>query len=129
MNSFKTTAKAAAGMAFVAMATVPAMAQTPAMVGAPALSYNRAMRHDSNHTLLIVSAAVLVIGVIDSNSTLTILGAAGVFLSLSESGQMYRARSGSDLLKYGNVSLGFNAKGSPQAMSDARPYIQISSKF
>ncbi|MBI1755913.1 MAG: hypothetical protein HYR64_02260 [Fimbriimonas ginsengisoli] len=137
MNKKNITARAAAAIAFGLMASVPAAAQTTAPVGAPALSFGRPVRGDSSHTLLLVSAIVLVVGLAESNSTLTILGGAGVLISLSETGRLYRPESprrGVDLVKVGRVSMGvspFGQIGQPQGFSSPQPsaYVRITTKF
>ena len=134
-KNLMTKAAATATVAF--LATAPAWAQNSTSLSAPALSFSSSQR-DTWHTVMVVSAVVGVVGLLDGDTTLVILGGAGVLVSLVESDQMkFRLRprsSGVDLLKMGPVSLGINPLGQigmAQAYQSSRPtaYVQVSFKF
>jgi hypothetical protein len=135
VKNLSTKAAAAIGLALVA--SVPASAQSATPIAAPTLSFSSSQR-DTWHTVLIVSAIVGVVGIIQGDSTLTVLGGVGVLVSLVESEQMkfrFKPQShGLDLLKMGPVSLGVNPLGKigiAQAYQSSRPtaYMQLTFKF
>lgn len=80
------------------------------------LSYSSAANQKSTwNTVLIVSAAVLVIGLIQEESTLALLGGAGVLVSLVQTNNLgFQAPSmprGIDFYKSGPVSFGLSPFG------------------
>ena len=80
------------------------------------LSYSSAAsQRDTWNTVLIVSAAVLVVGLITDESTLALLGGAGVLVSLVQTNNLgFQAPSmprGIDFYKSGPVSLGVSPFG------------------
>jgi len=135
MNVWNLAARAAAATAVAFMAALPAGAQTAAPIGAPTLSFRSSGDRDTWHTVMLVSAVVAIVGVVDNDSTLTVLGGAGILLSLYESDRSrFRLRPGVDLLKMGPMSIGVNPLGQmglSQGFTRPRPspYVQLTFRF
>ena len=90
------------------------------------------------HNVLVISAIVGIVGIATQDSTLTILGAAGVVLSLVETGgSTFRFRSathGMDLMESGPFTFGINPFSQLDGSSistkpSAAPYMRLSFKF
>lgn len=82
----------------------------------------------SMNTLMLVSAIVLIVGVIDDDRTLEVLGGVGVIIALLESNQklgLQPVRPG--LLHVGPVSLGIRSDRTMTARPT--PYAQVTFKF
>jgi len=81
----------------------------------PSLGYAYSTRRDTWNTVLLVSGIVMVVGLVQSDSTLTILGGAGVIVSLVQlNSTRFRSHSfarGVDLVQAGPISLGFSPFG------------------
>jgi len=112
-----------------------ASAQDPNLRLHAKLSYGSTDRNTWN-TVLLVSGAVLVVGLIQEESTLTILGGAGVLLSLFETNKTnFRSQyfpHGLDLYKTGPVSFGvsaFSSMGLTEGFRPVRPAAYISATF
>lgn len=134
----KSTAKAAsiAALAFTMIGVADAQSVVPA--GAPVLSFNSSSNKETWHMVLLISAGVGILGLVNSDSTLTILGGAGVLLSLYESqGSHFQVRPslrGVDMFKSGPMSFGLNpfgGMGAREGFSLTRPaaYVKLSFKF
>jgi hypothetical protein len=108
MNVQHTMARATAALALGLVMAAPASAQSAHRFDLQPLSFNRSGQTGMWHTVLLVSAAVAIVGVVQQDSTLILLGVAGVGLSLYESGGMsfqFRPR-GLDLAGVGPLSFG-----------------------
>ena len=91
------------------------------------------------HTVMIISAVVGIIGLVDGDSTLTLIGAGGVLLSLFETGgsssfRFQGFRHGFDLVHSGPLSFGVNPFGAlgpiqNPSISRPNPFVQLSIKF
>ncbi|MBC8063994.1 MAG: hypothetical protein H7Y17_04135 [Chlorobia bacterium] len=102
------------------------------------MSYGAATPSGTWNTVLIVSAAVMAVGLITGETTLTILGGAGVLVSLTQTNKsgfrpQYFAR-GLDLVQSGPVSFGvrpFGPAGLHQGITTLQPspYIVANFKF
>jgi hypothetical protein len=101
----------------------------------PGFTFSKSTDHQTWHTVLLVSAIFLFAGLVDSNSTLIILGGAGVLVSLSETnGNAYRFQPGRsmELARMGHMSLGINPLGQmgwSQGISAPKPSIILQAKF
>lgn len=102
------------------------------------LSFSAASQKDTWNTVLIISAAVMVVGLIQEESTLTLLGGAGVLVSLFQTNKMgFSAPAlphGLDLVKSGPVSFGFSPFGqfglaSGVTTLNPSPYVVAKFKF
>ena len=113
MNSTITKFGIAAGM--VGVAAVPAAAQSYAAYNPPMMSFSSSGQHDTWNTVLVASAIVGVIGLATNDGTLTIIGAAGVVVSLVETNSSrfrYQAlHRGIDLAHAGPLSFGVSPFG------------------
>lgn len=93
--------------------------------------------HDTWRTVMIISAAVGIIGLISGDGTLVILGAAGVVVSLVETGgtsmQLASFHHGVDFMHTGPLSFGVGSLGFGKAPFAAAPqtgpYVQLSYRF
>ncbi len=123
------SAKVAAALAISFLAVAPACAQSQNLVTNPSLSFNSASG-GSNNALLLVSAGVLLIGLVDDNNTLTLLGGLGVLYSVVGSGQSHFQSYRHEVAKTGPLSVGFISYRQPD-LSPMRPspYIQATFKF
>ena len=100
------------------------------------LSYSASTQKDTWNTVLIVSGVVLVVGLITDESALTLLGGAGVIVSLVQSNKFGYAPQysphGINLLQKGPVSFGvnpFGQMGLNQGFKDLRPSAYLSANF
>lgn len=128
MNTNNILAKTSAAFALAFAGVAPACAQTASLAGAPPLFFNSAARSTDNNTILLVSAGVLLIGLVDSNNTLIILGGAGVLYTVIGSGQnRYQYH---DLAKRGPLSFGLATYGplTPNSPKPS-PFIERTWKF
>ena len=133
--TIRTLSKFAGAMALAL--TLPAMsaAQSTSFSGAPNLTLRRSNSHETWHTVLIVSGVLFIIGLADDDSTLTILGGAGVLVALSESNGTafaFRSPRSFDLMKRGPVSLGLNPFGDlgmSQGLRLSRPSAVLQATF
>jgi hypothetical protein len=132
MNMKKTMAIGALALVVVA----PANAQSVAP-NTPTVSF-QSSKKGMWQTVLLVSAIVGVVGVVQGDSTLIILGGAGVLLSLYQTNQMgFRPqpfRHGLDLMRSGPVSFGiqpFGTFGLQPGFTTPRPtaYLHASFRF
>ena len=114
----------------------PATAQEARPV-IPAVSFQGSQK-GMWQTVLLVSAIVGIVGVVQGDSTLTILGGAGVVLSLYQTGKMgfnpQPFRHGIDLMRSGPVSFGvqpFGQFGPLPGLNSPRPtaYLHATFKF
>lgn len=125
-------AKAVVAAALTSLACASASAQTLNVDGPSMPSFRAAPGGISNHTLLLASAIILLVGLADSDNTLTIIGGVGVLISVMDTNTM-RFRMSSyrhDLVRTGGLSFGvapFSYAGST-AFRPA-PYAQISVRF
>ena len=88
------------------------------------ISYRHA--DSGGHTLLLVSGIVLLVGLIDGDSTLTALGGIGVLVYIVEyDNNTYRFRP---LARDGNLTFGVSTLGST-GFVQPRPYAQWTIKF
>ena len=100
------------------------------------LTFASAPKQDTWNTVLIVSAAVMVVGLIQHESTLTLLGGAGVLVSLVQSHRSgfrpnYSLR-GIDLITHRHLTLGISPFGSmdlDRSFSSLRPSLFIAANF
>mgnify|MGYP003351730321 CR=1 FL=1 len=116
-------------LAFGALSTA-ALAETPAPAAAKTLTL--AADHGSRNTLLLASAIVLGVGLLDDNRTLTVLGGVGVLVSLYQSGQMGYRQSTMSLAGSGNWSMGLRSNVRElnfQTPNRPAPFVQWSKKF
>jgi hypothetical protein len=129
--------RVAAPLTLAFLITAPAMAQSTVPAAAPALSLQRSQR-GTWQTVLLVSAAVGIVGLLQGDTTLTLLGGAGVLLSLYETNRTgFRPqpfRHGIDLLSSGPVSFGIQPLGQfglSRGLAKPQPsaYIQATFKF
>lgn len=131
MNKIKATAKISAGIVIGFGIMAPASAQTYDAFSPGNLSFSRSEDRDTWHTVLIASAVIGIVGLASGDGTLTVLGAAGVVLSLVETDQnRFRYGRGFDLLHRGPISLGispFGQAGYPGFRPSA--YVQYVFKF
>lgn len=124
---------AIAALAFGVVA--PAGAQSIGLANTPALSFSRSADKGTWHTVMIVSAVVGVIGLLDGDSTLAVLGGAGVLLSVVESDQsrfqLRPFRHGLDLARTGPLSFGIDPIGLSPGFARPRPaaYLHATFKF
>ena len=102
----------------------------------PALGLAYQSRRDTWNTVLLVSGIVFVVGLIQDNSTLAILGGAGVIVSLIQlNPSRFTGNSvahGLDLAKAGPVSFGFSPFGQFGAVPgdrSLRPSAYIAANF
>ena|SRR5579862_4040710 len=109
-----------------------ACSQQPTALDAAKFSFASSGDRQMWHTVLIVSAAVGIIGILDSDSTLTVIGGAGVLLSLYESESSHFAfhafRPGGDFFRMGPMSLGFDGlvrSGFSQRFDSPRPTAHV----
>jgi hypothetical protein len=126
------TAKAAAAVALTSVACASANAQTLNVDGPSMHSLRAAPGGISNRTLLLASAIILLVGLADSDSTLTIIGGVGVLISVMDTNTMsYRMNSyRHDLIRTGGLSFGMAPYGQPGSTAfRPAPYAQISIKF
>lgn len=129
-------AKLAAATILAPMTLAVANAQDQAFKIPASLSYARSSPRDTWNTVLVVSAGVLIIGLIQDDSTLTILGGAGTLVSLVQLNQthfrpQYSPR-GISLLSSGPVSFGvtpFGSMNAQQGFRDFRPGAYIAANF
>lgn len=99
-------------------------------------SFSAPAKQDTWNTVLIVSAAVMVVGLIQEESTLTLLGGAGVLVSLVQSNKSgfrpnYTFR-GIDFIKDHHVAFGINPFGtfaSERTQTTLRPSLYIAANF
>ena len=131
---YMTTMAAAVALAFGFTAT--ASAQSSDLKLPVTLSYSASTQKDTWNTVLIVSGVVLVVGLITDESALTLLGGAGVIVSLVQSNKFGYAPQysphGIDLIQKGPVSFGvnpFGQMGITQGFKDLRPSAYISANF
>ena len=125
-------AKAAVAAALTSLACASASAQTLDVDGPSMPSFRAAPGGISNHTLLLASAIILLVGLADSNSTLTIIGGVGVLISVMDTNtRAYRLNSyRHDLVQTGGLSFGVAPYGQPGSTAfRPAPYAQISIKF
>jgi hypothetical protein len=130
--------RAAAMSALGCVCVAPAAAQSIPPISYQPLSFNAAGSKQMWHTVMLVSAGVAILGLLQDDSTLVILGAAGVLLAFVESQpssfRMNSARQGFDLAKTGPLSLGLNPLGRTSlwhGTTGPRPgaYVRLSFKF
>lgn len=128
MNTNNILAKSFAACAITFAIAAPACAQTASLTGAPPLTYNSMANGTNNNTILLVSGAVLLIGLVDDNSALTILGGVGVLYSVVGTGQNHYQFH--DVARKGPFSIGFTTYGqlSPNTPRPS-PYIEHTWKF
>lgn len=127
----KTLAALALGIGLSGMAS----AQNHDLKLTATLSYGQSEKQTWN-TVLLISAAVLVVGLIQNEDTLTLLGGAGVLVSLvqtSKYGYMPQAfPHGIDLVQKGPLSLGMNPfglVGPSQGFTNLRPSVYVAMNF
>ena len=103
----------------------------------PPLSFQSSQRQ-MWQSVLLVSAAVGVLGLVQGDSTLTLLGGAGVLLALYQTNragfQLRPSKFGIDVVGAGPVSVGiapFGQRGFSKGMGTGRPaaYVQATFKF
>ena len=137
MNIRRITAKTAAATLPLLFATTAHAQQMPAPAiapSAPVLTYTSGS-HEMWHSVLLISGIFLLVGLVDNDSGLTILGGAGVLVALSETnGTAYRfvpAQHGVDLLQMGHVSLGVDpfGFGFTQENRGPKPGLILQAKF
>lgn len=133
MKSTATTLRLVAAGAFAVSVIGAAHAQSRTNLKPITLNFQSNQRN-TWHTVLLISAAVGIVGVIQGDSTLTLLGGAGVVLSLYESERYRSGLRGFDLVKTGPLSMGINplGVGFNRSLSTVRPaayYIQATFKF
>lgn len=102
------------------------------------LSFGASGQREMWHTVMLVSAGVALVGLIDGDSTLTVIGVGGVVLSAVESGpSSFRSRNvrrGVEVLRSGPFSFGIDPLG-PAGLSrgigGVQPggYLQLSFRF
>ncbi|MHB8637115.1 MAG: hypothetical protein ACYC96_11660 [Fimbriimonadaceae bacterium] len=104
-------AKSCAVAALASVGSAPAQAQSITS-GPPAQWFTYTGHSDTWNTVLLVSGLVGVVGLVNGDGTLVILGGAGVLLSLYETANtrfdFQGLRQGPRFLKYGQVSFGVN---------------------
>ncbi|HVT13148.1 MAG TPA: hypothetical protein VHE55_12865 [Fimbriimonadaceae bacterium] len=125
----KTFAMIALALAVVA----PASAQSIGLANTPTLSFSRSADRDTWHTVMIVSAVVGIVGLLDGDGTLAVLGGAGVALSLIESDssrfQLRPFRYGLNLAKAGPLSFGIDPIGLSPVFAKPRPSVFVRATF
>lgn len=127
----------AASLALAAVCFAQAGAQTAPSFANAKLGFNASTRRDMWNTVLLVSAGVAVLGLLTDEATLTVLGVAGVFVSLIELRPNYfqvdRNRS-LQFMSKGPLSFGVNPLG-PRPMAHGftgtppGAFVQLSFKF
>jgi hypothetical protein len=110
--------------------------QIPGFTGSPAFAFKSTTNRETWHTVLIVSGVLLFIGIVDSDSTLAILGGAGVLVSLSQTnGNAYRYNPAGRTLDFANIgklSFGVNPFGGmnlAQGLNAPHPKFVVQAKF
>lgn len=124
MNIKNTTTKLAAAAILPLVISATADAQVPGLNAVPNLTYSRGTNHETWHTVLIISGILLFAGLVSDDSTLTILGGAGVLVALSETnGNAYALRPvrGFELAKSGPLSFGISPFGQMRFGQELRP--------
>lgn len=132
----KNLSRIAVALMLVLLVSAFAGAQSMNFPTSSNLSLRRSSSHETWHTVLIVGAVLLVIGIADDDSTLAILGGAGVLVALSETnGNAFQYRSvgrSFDLVKSGALSFGVNPFGSMGLTQDfklSRPSAVLQATF
>jgi len=137
VNIGRTMLIAAATVGVGVGATATASAQEANFKIPTTLSYAQT-RRDTWNTVLIVSGAVMVVGLIQEETTLTLLGGAGVLISLVQlNNTRYRSElfpGGMDLVRKGAFSFGMKPFDETMLRSgfntiQPTPYISASFKF
>lgn len=137
MNKGSTFKLAAAALVVGSGFTSVASAQSRDFKIPTTLEY-QSSRRDTWNTVLIVSAAVMVIGLVQEETTLTLLGGAGVLISLVQlNNSRYASQlfpGGMDLVRRGPVSFGIKPYDETMLRSgfntvQPSPYISVSFKF
>lgn len=126
-----TFAARAAALAIPLTVVASAQAQDTNLVSSPMLTY-KAGSGVNNRTLLIASAIILFVGLVDSNSALIIIGGVGVLVSTANtSSYRYRLQNyHQDLASSGRFSFGIAPFSQGEMkFSNPRPYFQASFKF
>lgn len=98
-------------MALAATAPAQEIPQVPGFNPSPALSFKSTTDRETWHSVLIVSAIALGVGLLSDNSTLITLGGVGVVLSLIETnGNTFRYRSmpSLEMMHFGKMSFGYS---------------------
>jgi hypothetical protein len=128
---FKAAAAAAIGMTLVGTAG----AQESKFTIPTQLSYQSSSKQMWN-TVLIVSAVVLAVGLLQDDTTLAILGGAGVLVSLTQVNkygfQLQSHPRGLDLVKSGPLSFGVNPFGQiglRDGFGPIKPSVYLSANF
>jgi hypothetical protein len=109
--------KTALAVALALGGTAVANADVPSLSNAPAVGFSYSGDQNTWHTVMLVSAVVAIVGLVQDDSTLVLLGAGGVILGAVESSQSrFRygiTRPGVDLVKTGPVSFGVRPYEAP----------------
>jgi hypothetical protein len=145
-NSLKAAAAMSVGMGMCGVAgaqdmetTLPVtLSYAPTLNAAPAKapSYMQS-RRDTWNTVLLVSAIVLAVGIIQSESTLVILGGAGVIVSLVQMDRRFQLQytpRGINLFQSGPLTFGLNPLSQPGLVDKPGParlgyYAALNFKF
>jgi hypothetical protein len=132
MKSTATSLRLAAAGALALSIVAGANAQSSTSLKPIELNFQASQRNTWN-TVMLISAAVGIVGVVQGDSTLTLLGGAGVVLSLYQMERNRYGFRGFEFAKSGPVSMGINplGVGFSQSISSVRPtaYIQATFKF
>lgn len=119
-------------LSLVALATVTvasASAQTASLNNYPALSFAAGTDRSTWQTVMLISIGVGVLGLANGDSTLTIIGAAGAAISLSQMGRLsFQNQPRLSFARSGPISFGLNPMGSPD-MGVKRPTVFLNATF
>jgi hypothetical protein len=105
-----------------------ASAQTASLNNYPSLSFARNPDRSTWQTIMLISIGVGVLGLANGDSTLTILGAAGAAISLSQMGRLSFQNKGFSLASKGPLSFGLNPMGMHEIGMN-RPMVFLNAKF
>jgi hypothetical protein len=131
MSKKNTSPRIAVAAALCMLTTAPVFAQTSDASPSTSLPTQCAVTGETNHIILLVSAAVLLIGLTQDDSTLTLLGGAGVLVSLF-SGPVHNHPAVTyqrSFAKSGPLSLGMQTSFRGESTPRSAPYLQFTTKF
>ncbi|MEA2553420.1 MAG: hypothetical protein QOJ65_1596 [Fimbriimonadaceae bacterium] len=131
-----------AATAVCALMVCPAFGKTPdhaatqtlTSSNVPGLSLTSSNRRETMRTVMVISAILLLAGLLDDNGTLIAIGGAGLIISLldTESNKYRQSYRGLDLVTDGRFSLGvrpFGQMGLAKRTSTPQPSLYLQAKF
>lgn len=123
MNTKGPLALAIPSLALAAAIATPASAQAQTLpLSVKPLSFSRSDQ-PSWRTLAIVFGAIAIIGAIDDDNTLVVVGVVGLAFCLVESGPRFRfTQRGFDLVHSGNFAAGVSYVGQPNWSFQSQTY-------